>query len=315
MRYIFPLLFLFACNNSSEVVETSSPIQQTKLENVRFENNRIFLDLISEKGDKVSFFTDTGGGKIVLPSAVEKLGLETKNMDTEEGKFELVDLRPIFEKQNLPAPVSEQFVYREEGNMLKGSDGMLGAIWFGDKAWNFDYQNKALYVVDKINWKALDQAHVVELGFMSNMFGSHPTHFPRIPIEVEGQTIQTLFDSGATAMLSEEAQKQFNGATEIGAGFIVARIFDDWRIKHPEWEVIEKGDAMIQEDMIKAPKLSIGGYEVGPVWFARRADKNFDTFMSQWMDEPIEGAIGGSAFQYFKQILIDYEEERVYFEL
>jgi len=311
MRYLFPLLLLFACNNTAEVIESSPVVQQTKLENARFKNNQIFFDLITEKGDTVIFFTDTGGGKIVMPSAVEKLGVEIESIDSEEGKFERVDLRPIFEKQDLPAPVDYQFVYREGNDRY---DGMLGAIWFADKAWNFDYQNKELYLVEKIDWKAFDKAHVVELGFMSNMRGKHSTHFPRIPIKVEGQTIQMLFDSGATAMLSEDAQEHFNGAKEIGAGFIVARIFDDWRTKHPDWEVIEKGDAMIQEDMIKVPKLSIGGYEVGPVWLARRADKNFDSFMSKWMDEPIEGAIGGSAFQYFKSVLIDYEEELVYFE-
>ncbi|MEL6845860.1 MAG: hypothetical protein AAFP02_21850, partial [Bacteroidota bacterium] len=152
------------------------------------------------------------------------------------------------------------------------------------------------------------------LGFMSNMLGKRVTHFPRIPIEVDGQTIQTLFDTGASIYLSDSARVHFDGAAVVGGSFIVARIFDQWRENHPDWTFVKGGDAMVKTDLIEVPKLKIANYEVGPVWFARRADTNFDDFMSQWMDQPIEGAIGGSAFQYFKTVLIDYPAEKAWFE-
>jgi len=36
--------------------------------------------------------------------------------------------------------------------------------------------------------------------------------------------------------------------------------------------------------------------------------------MSQWMDKKLYGAIGGSAFQYFDSIILDYRKELAYFE-
>ena len=46
---------------------------------------------------------------------------------------------------------------------------------------------------------------------------------------------------------------------------------------------------------IEVSRIVVGGYTVGPVWFTRRADKNFHEYMSQWMDKRIEGALGGVA--------------------
>ena len=65
--------------------------------------------------------------------------------------------------------------------------------------------------------------------------------------------------------------------------------------------------------MIEVPKLSVGGYEVGPVWFTVRPDKNFDQGVSQWMDKNVHGALGGSAFKFFR-ITVDYPNATAYFE-
>jgi len=262
----------------------------------------------------VSFYTDTGGGKLIYPEAAEKLGLAIDTMEQGEQTAEMINLMDLFTERNYPAPVGPHFVYRGE---RRGSsyDGMLGAHWFADKIWNFDYHKEKLYLVEEIDWNSLDKAHTVELGFMSNMMGQHATHFPRIPIKVEGKVIQTLFDTGANAPLSDSAKSSFGGADEAATSFIIASIFDQWRADHPDWPYLEGADLNLNEAMIQVPEMEIAGHTVGPVWFTRRADKNFSEFMSQWMDEPIEGAIGGSCFKYFSQLIIDYPEEKAYFEL
>ena len=65
--------------------------------------------------------------------------------------------------------------------------------------------------------------------------------------------------------------------------------------------------------MIEVPSISIGGHAVGPVWFTVRPDRNFHQFMSRWMDRRIEGAVGGSAFRYFR-ITLDYPNAVAEFE-
>jgi len=57
--------------------------------------------------------------------------------------------------------------------------------------------------------------------------------------------------------------------------------------------------------MMRVPAIEVGGRQIGPVWFTERPDGNFHDFMSQYMDKPIEGALGGSAWRYVTLVL-DY---------
>jgi hypothetical protein len=57
--------------------------------------------------------------------------------------------------------------------------------------------------------------------------------------------------------------------------------------------------------MMRVPTIEVGGQKIGPVWFTERPDRNFRDFMSQYMDKPIEGALGGSAWRYVTLVL-DY---------
>ena len=49
-----------------------------------------------------------------------------------------------------------------------------------------------------------------------------------------------------------------------------------------------------------------------PVWFTRRPDANFYEYLSRWMDQRVDGALGGSVFQYFAMV-VDYPRARAYF--
>ena len=310
---LFPLCLACSTPKAGKPSSDNSPITQKELTEARFDQHRVFFDIPGEGGEKVSFYTDTGGGKLIYPEAAKKLGLAIDTLEEGEQTAEMINLVDLFTEKNHPAPLGPHFVYRGE---RRGStyDGMLGAHWFADKAWNFDYQNEKLYLVEEVDWSSFDEKHTVELGFMSNMKGKHATHFPRIPIKVDGKIIQTLFDTGANAPLSDSAKGSFGGADEAATSFIIATIFDEWRADHPDWPYLEGADLNLNEAMIQVPEMEIAGHKVGPVWFTRRADKNFTEFMSQWMDEPIAGAIGGSCFKYFSQLLIDYLEEKAYFK-
>ncbi|OJJ23043.1 hypothetical protein BKI52_01440 [marine bacterium AO1-C] len=293
-------------------------IQQQKLPGINFDNHRIFLAISGQQGQTIKFYTDTGGGRIMAQSAVQKMGIEPDTSFVQQGKtVQIVNLAPYFQKQGLPSPVASQMAVVDFSGE---SEGLLGASWFANKVWNFDYLNKTLSIVQKLEWPKVMTKHQINLGFQKDKNGQKTTHFPRIPIVIEGDTLQVLLDTGAMANLSNQAQKKLNHKV-IGASFIVRSIFNQWRQKHPEWLVIEKGNTifhkgkkMLEEDLIQVPKVTIGGYEVGPVWFASRRDQNFSQWMSQWMDQKIVGAIGGSGFQYFQTIIVDYNQERAYFK-
>jgi len=316
-RILFSLtvIFIISCKNTSIISSQESDfiIKQELLQEAQFEQNRIFLNVSASNGEKARFYTDTGGGKVIYPTAITKLRLTIDSLREGDRIMEAVHLVNFLKEQNLPPTLGSQFLFRGKQHFQENTDGMLGANWFADKIWHFDYQNKKLYWVEEWDSKKVDQQYLTNLGFMKNSQGKHSTHFPRIPIVVEGDTIQTLFDTGAMATLSESAKSEIGNHDAIGASFIVASFFDKWKNEHPEWKIIEGGDALLKEDLIEVPAVTIGGYTIGPVWFARRKEENFTKFMSQWMDQTIHGAVGGSCFQYFNTIVVDYKKELAYF--
>jgi hypothetical protein len=140
-------------------------------------------------------------------------------------------------------------------------------------------------------------------------------HFPRIRVAVAGDSLDLLFDTGATGLLTDSA------AAAIGDGrparrassFIASAVFDRWRAAHPEWRVIERGTSF-GADLIEVPRVAIAGHEVGPVWFERRPAGVFEVGMSRWFDQPIVGALGGNALRFFR-VTVDYPRAIAAFEL
>jgi len=69
----------------------------------------------------------------------------------------------------------------------------------------------------------------------------------------------------------------------------------------------------MKADLIGVPNVSIAGYDVGTIWFAKRPDGVYDGMMKAIMDKPILASIGGGAFRQFK-LTMDYINQRVTFE-
>jgi len=157
----------------------------------------------------------------------------------------------------------------------------------------------------------IEQFDVLNLGFQKKD-RQYTNAFPSIEINVLSVTLPMLFDTGATAKLSEDAKNILNSKdTFIGTSYIVSSIFDKWRHENPSWQVIEGADKLLNESMIRVPQIQIGTRTIGPVWFTRRKDHNFHVYMSSMMDRKIEGAIGGSLLKYLR-VIIDYPNETAY---
>ncbi|MCP3893540.1 MAG: hypothetical protein GY706_02780, partial [Bacteroides sp.] len=159
---------------------------------------------------------------------------------------------------------------------------------------------------DKSNFSKL------KLGFQKDSEGNYTMAFPSVEIEIEGQTIPMLFDTGASAWPSENAKEVLGvDVDQVATSFIITSIFDKWVEDHPDWVVIDKACTLSQEPMIRVPSVKLGNRIVGPVWFTKRANRNFHDYMSSMMDRRIDGALGGSALQYIR-IIVDYPSEVAY---
>jgi hypothetical protein len=193
-----------------------------------------------------------------------------------------------------------------------GEDGFLGSRWFAAKVLELDYPSRSLSVLQGWQPDATQRQHRIPLAFKAPPDFS----FARMRIEVDGKPIEVLFDTGATFRLSATAATEFElpPGTLIAGSFITQTRFEEWAAHHPDWKVIAAGDELGKPaaSMIRVAQVKIAGWTVGPVWFSQRRDANFLEGMSAMMDQPIEGAIGGSAFKYFT-IVADYPGKAAYF--
>jgi len=276
----------------------------------RFEADRIFTKIAVRGGDTLQLFTDTGGGLFIYSEAADRIGWR----DSAGILLKDVAVDPIF-PEPLGAPDRRIPVFRTDRKPdFAMGDGMLGQAWFADRIWTFDYPDGKL-LLHKVRPSFRPEAHHVHLGFLTDSSGTRILSFPRIPVFVDGDTLDMLFDTGATVLPGSRAPNYPAGA-EPGAqatSFIISGIFNRWRESHPDWPVIPDADENVPGmSMILVPEVSVAGFSVGPVWFTERLDANFHKFMSQWMDRPVDGAVGGNVFRFFR-ITVDYPAALAYF--
>jgi hypothetical protein len=285
---------------------------------VKYDEHRFFVQPIAVDGTVLNFYSDTGGALFIFADVVERLKLaSTKG---EGGAPDTVTLPKFRTDASIPSPRATHdllFVRPANGRNPMSQDwsGMLGQQWFAGRVWTFDYPNKKLLLRAGGDIPKHTKDHEVTLGFQTNPSGTRQANFPRIQIIVDGEQLDLLLDTGAMTRLSDNALALLSDKRPSvrTTSFITASTFEKWHARHPQWRVIEHAEFGSDEAMIEVPNLTVGGYTVGPVWFTRRADKNFHEFMSQWMDKTIEGALGGSALQYFR-VTVDYPRAIAVFE-
>lgn len=295
---------------------------------------RFYFKMATDNADTLLAFGDTGGGLcMAMPRTIDKLrmqkhvrtGLLKGVMPMRYIRFEDVVKDARFP---MPAPVAHLLLRRyfqqvkdayllvpkEDGETKMIQDAMpinlfLGQNFFRGHAWTIDYPRQQIWV----NTPLADGPHVQPVGFRKSKAGRSIYGHPAIVMEVEGDTIDVLFDTGASLVLSEEGKRVFNTQEKTIAGsFIAASVFDRWRKAHPDWRYfpgVEKGS-----DAIEVPRVKLGEQTVGPALFARRPDAVWgEEGMAQSMDRVVKGAIGGSALRYLR-VVIDYNSERIRFE-
>lgn len=194
-------------------------------------------------------------------------------------------------------------------------DGLLGAQWFADRCWEFDYPGRSLRLLECGSLPDVAAEHRVPLHFQVDETGKHTTAFPRITVEIDGEPLDLLFDTGATSTFTEAALAQIaDGESAVRAvGFITRTVAVRWRERRPEWRWIDTGEQGTGMALVQVDNVRIAGHDSGPSWFAVRPDQNFHEGMSQWMDKRVEGALGGNALRRFR-VTVDYRQGAATFE-
>ncbi len=272
-----------------------------------FENDRIFAKL-RFNGVEAIMLLDSGGNTGLFPEYV--FYWKTEGSKVEKNYLKFLNKGPF---DNFPKDVLTDNSIRlmsgqdEELVMIRKvvKDGLFGHAWFGNRLWQLSYSEKSLKLLNKID---SPRGQKVPLFFKGIGY-----FYPRMSISVEDESLDVLFDTGGTSVLSEVAMNELNLKDAIVASsFIRESIFNKWQKKHPDWKVIQAGDRFGNNDLIRVPLVVVAGKKIGPIWFAKRPNSAYDEMMSQYMDCKCAGAIGGNVLKYF-DITLDYPNKAAWF--
>jgi hypothetical protein len=287
-----------------------------------FDAGRVLLAPVSPRGDTTFFILDSGGGFNAIEAArVAALRLPTLLEGTAADTQRIVAVSAFGDSLAIPVPNAG---YPRHGFLAVVADlqmndphmyqrqprGFLGGGWWADRTWRIDYLRHELWifpgqVLPADNGRALPP-HDVPLHFRTTGGGRRPTNFARFTAGIGGDSLSLLLDTGATTLFTDSANAVVgDGGPRGRAGSSVSSdIFARWHTRHPEWRVIARGEYG-RNDMIEVPSMSIGGFTIGPVWWERRDSTAFHKLMDPLLDRPIQGSLGGAAFQYLS-VTIDY---------
>lgn len=288
-----------------------------------YEAGHFFATPTTKAGQPLRLLVDTGGGGTggmywLSDTAVARLKLHTSTCSV-RGHSLTVATAPVFQPGGgLPAGIGPC-----GGRLMVNPgpydyDGQLGAPYLGSRVWTFDYPAQQLRI-ESSGWRPDPAAHSTPLGFQKNDAGAVVRYYPRIVVRVDGQPLDLLLDTGATAVPTAQGAKASGIPTVDGIGvasYITTTTLERWHRAHPDWTLVEQGDAAMaprfNARIIKVPALEIAGWSIGPVWFTERPDAAFHGMMAEIMDKPPEGAIGGNALDHFL-MTVDYPHAAAWF--
>ena len=327
ITFIFFCFAISLCSLGQNVRDESSTAQYLPSLLI---DGRFFLKMPTLNNDTVIGFCDTGGGyTAIYYKTLQKLKLESKisQVDINGDKTSFIFAKDLFDSNKVPYPTIGNYYKShidypffeipdtsERMDLFSKyvhHDVFLGQHFFMGKAWTFDYLKEEIWVNTPIHENKRNRKNIQNLGFKKNAEGRKLFGHPSMEVEIDGDTLDVLFDTGASFILSDSGQvKLETSQLSIAGSFIAKSIYTKWRSRHPDWKVFEKSD--MNADIIEVPEIKIGTYAVGPVLFSVRPDESWSKNMINSMDKIVKGAIGGSGLGYF-EIKVDYNKELIEF--
>jgi hypothetical protein len=271
---------------------------------LKVEGNRplVELTLVGANGTpkKATFLVDSGGGGFILVESLAKdLGIEWGETMKEEGEeFARAKSTPKVAVGDFPLELNPErvVVVLKKDNMLPKAapgqaDGMLPGHVISKYHVVFDYP-KETFTIAKPG--ALESQ-----GDALPMPVSKKSGFPRTEIEVDGEKLGFLLDTGASfTMVSEVLLKR-------------------WGEKHPDWprakgavgEAATLGGQTLET--MTVPKAKWGTNEIADLGVTSQREGTFEKWMSGMMTAPITGSLAGNVLKRFR-VDLDYPNEKLY---
>ena len=262
------------------------------------------LELAKPSGGvrKARFLVDTGGGAVIIGSKVmADIGAKAKGRASTARGRRMSPLNPFSVRAGghdldlSGVPLVGQ-LDEERIGARDDAEGMLPGRLLRHYHVIFDYPGRSL---------TLAKPGPVEPRGEKLKSGIGPaTGFPRIEMQIGGQTYGFLLDTGATStMISRVALEQWAKAnpswptTTGAAGF--ANMFG--------------GKVESEALMLRIPELKIGSLFVRDAAAVSRPEGTFEKYMSGMMTAPIIGSVAGNVLRNFR-VEIDYQGGFVYLE-
>ncbi|QNK01851.1 hypothetical protein [Dyella telluris] len=302
---------------------TTSAASHAQVVPTVFEAGHFFATPETVTGERLKLLVDTGGGGadglyVLGTPTAQRLKLPASPCKLGNPKLTTAALPAYQPGRGIPAHdgACDAVLTMDDPHPISAADGILGAPYLDGRVWTFDYPARKL-VLQGTAWTPAKDDHAEALGFQNNDQGKRVQAFPRVQIRVDGEPIDMLLDTGATAFPSDTGRQVTGTPTVNGFGvtsYITHSQLESWHARHPEWRVLENGDVLFAKyspRMIEVPSLEIAGWSLGPVWFTERPDSAFHGMMAELMDKTPEGAIGGNVLGHFV-LTIDYPKGMAY---
>ena len=283
---------------------------------VRYDAGRFFVEPMTTNSGKMSFLTSTGDNNFIYSDAAGNLGVPIL-LDVADASIFLPELKP---GHRIPLSRGSGGVMRVQAKRLRRAylddecSGILGHEWFAKRVWTLDYPAKTLRLRADSYTPPAAPKHRIPLRFRIGPRRQRMNNLPRISIKVAGESLDMLLQTGATVVLSYATAKAIGDVRPVtrAASFVTRTRLEAWQKRHG-WRVIDKAERGGTGRMIEVPKVSIAGYDVGPVWFVAKPDRLYKTQLSRKLGAVIEGAVGGNLLRSFR-ITLDYPGAQATFE-
>lgn len=260
---------------------------------MRVRSGRPFVDLHFEgPGGSVTACTwvDMGGGSLfVCEDVASRLGVEWEMLpDTGEGEFGK-PLHPI-SVTNLPVvPLPDRTLIKPGALFQPGypATAFLPARAVLGRDVLFDYPGGEFDVAAAGSMKRRGDEHPAP---------RHPqSGFPRVELEIDGERLGFLLDTGATYTMVSSA------------------VMDRWLERHPEWPSTFGGsrDASFGyartdlQRLVRVPEVRWGSSTLRGVGMIARREGTFENYISSMTTAPIVGALAGNVLSCFRLQLGD----------
>lgn len=261
---------------------------------VELRGGRFFALPKLDDGREFVCWLDTDGSGFIFAESVARFALASRS----DGTHAFARL-PSFSPQRALPPVvrdnGELRVFAKDAAadadpILAGFDAQLGGSWFADRIWHFDFKQPAMTM-------GLTPLGAAE----ANVPVTFDRVYPRIVVEVAGESLPMSFDIAASVALPAAGSDR---ATVLATSFVTRAVFERWRAVHPDWQVERNVAASPGIDRIVVPSLETGGATFTNVAFTTRpGDDVFDA-------GALAGKLGSNAYAN-RMVTIDYTNARL----